>query len=200
MCELKLARCSVEGARYCHTLTGVWVEILNRTFGYRLTGVTPSRVCELKSLVLIDIKNSLSCHTLTGVWVEISSRGLIARLKIGHTLTGVWVEISKTLSLKWSACVTPSRVCELKWISYNYVSALGSHTLTGVWVEMRKKSWKRQPKPSHPHGCVSWNTPFSQYSLYSLGHTLTGVWVEIYHFSRIQRASTVTPSRVCELK
>ena len=54
----------------CHTLTGVWVEIL-----------------------LILPFFYLQSHTLTGVWVEIDEAKAAMIDLDGHTLTGVWVEI-----------------------------------------------------------------------------------------------------------
>ena len=96
--------------------------------------------------------------------------------------------------------VTPSRVCELKFVrvtplhqsqrshphgcvSWNFLSFLLHHTrlchtLTGVWVEICNSFERRTVQWSHPHGCVSWNQREKQ----------TG---------GIPRA---TPSRVCELK
>ena len=160
-------------------------------------------------------------HTLTGVWVEIADDHC-SLVIFGHTLTGVWVEIlsdSKIYNCSW---VTPSRVCELKFCSsYSYIQqdfvtpsrvcelksrllrargkvhrvtpsrvcelkltvqghnhrTLG-HTLTGVWVEIAVMAAMRGMAESHPHGCVSWN--------------ISG--------QLFLAASSVTPSRVCELK
>ena len=96
-----------------------------------------------------------------------------------HTLTGVWVEIPPPHLLPCWKIVTPSRVCELKF----FMQGFNSH-------ENR----------SHPHGCVSWN-PLPRLSCRTVhSHTLTGVWVEIYVCNKRGKNSTVTPSRVCELK
>ena len=167
------------------------------------------------------MSESLS-HTLTGVWVEIYiNRTSIFNVK-SHTLTGVWVEIrpscwvcfwiaashphgcvswnalclfvvytyvvtpSRVCELKYviKVCyihcvVTPSRVCELKWKFCIWAMYWSCHTLTGVWVEIFvvSDSWQWNIS-SHPHGCVSWN-PYPAANCSGCG---------------------VTPSRVCELK
>ena len=55
-------------------------------------------------------------HTLTGVWVEILRMDKKKIPDIGHTLTGVWVEILAGFASSSSSSVTPSRVCELKFL------------------------------------------------------------------------------------
>ena len=107
--------CALSCRFWCHTLTGVWVEIKgdynmpyinqkshphgcvswNSQRGLADFGdgnVTPSRVCELKSEQIKDILSD----------------------PISHTLTGVWVEIQSLLRSSKASLVTPSRVCELK--------------------------------------------------------------------------------------
>ena len=76
--------------------------------------------------------------------------------------------------------VTPSRVCELKLLYHRKISRSDTrHTLTGVWVEIHAHVWK-QPATGR--------------------HTLTGVWVEIKRVHLRRYLIWVTPSRVCELK
>ena len=94
---------------------------------------------------------------------------------------------SRVCELKWITSavqiwcgVTPSRVCELKsntamqWVTLN-----PSHTLTGVWVEISGRLSVSSAK---------------------YRHTLTGVWVEISDVPVQVLFKKVTPSRVCELK
>ena len=75
--------------------------------------------------------------------------------------------------------VTPSRVCELKWLLCRYWRFVPRHTLTGVWVEMNQQCYIKKLFLSHPHGCVSWNDISAVVIYLHIG---------------------VTPSRVCELK
>ena len=76
------------------------------------------------------------CHTLTGVWVEMSWRWARVTSCLCHTLTGVWVEIVRAFfTFAWMA-VTPSRVCELKFLMPLLLLPILGHTLTGVWVEI----------------------------------------------------------------
>ena len=134
----------------------------------------------------------------------------------------MWVEISSGRNSYKGVIVTPSRVCELKFILLIILSIFSCHTLTGVWVEIwggEKIGWKR--RKSHPHGCVSWNLTESVLLQRSWSHTLTGVWVEMifrlttaitsrshphgcvsWNYIRRHniRRNFVTPSRVCELK
>ena len=74
-----------------------------------------------------------------------------------HTLTGVWVEIAHVLIDSETGAVTPSRVCELKLVRNEHGYWDIRHTLTGVWVEIVRVNAPLSPRPSHPHGCVSWN-------------------------------------------
>ena len=152
---------------------GIWVSITS------VFTVTPSRVCELKLIkYLRNYLSSLShphgCvswnlkvssgsfkgmrHTLTGVWVEIFCACSKSLWTYSHTLTGVWVEIA------------PFTV---------NVAFFISHTLTGVWVEISWSVCGFFRNKSHPHGCVSWNTPTNIVKPNVYSHTLTGVWVEI---------------------
>ncbi len=160
--------------------------------------VTPSRVCELKS-VICRCEYRGNGHTLTGVWVEILflPKRLIAVLshphgcvswnqvstalfigRIGHTLTGVWVEILRRFIFRFLRRVTPSRVCELK---YQFGDSFRKRTVTPSRVcelKCRKSGQRQRTNGSHPHGCVSWNIREENYC----------------------RNFPVTPSRVCELK
>ena len=119
--------------------------------------------------------------------------------------------------------VTPSRVCELKYLitSINWETRVG-HTLTGVWVEMvcfpigifqslshphGCVSWNLSPvtsvkfrMKSHPHGCVSWNALIIHLTNGRRSHPHGCVsWNQIT-LTRCLCQKRVTPSRVCELK
>ena len=162
--------------------------------------VTPSRVCELKSAALHTVLYRWRSHPHGCVSWNLSQLFRWKR-RDRHTLTGVWVEIwvwppqGRAAGSHPHGCVswnledylvenfnrvTPSRVCELKWLN------ISEHSLVLM---------------SHPHGCVSWNADNSRRKITIAGcHTLTGVWVEIPNCWFIQLRSQVTPSRVCELK
>ena len=163
-----------------HTLTGVWVEIEEYFDSQIANTVTPSRVCELKCQEYSCCFTPPSSHPHGCVsWNRIKDKALLFR----H--------------------VTPSRVCELKSAAVKTITAERlRHTLTGVWVEMQTMVL-RQPRvvQSHPHGCVSWNRLLLPYPAEKFSHTLTGVWVDIFRAASSRAsASSVTPSRVCELK
>ena len=117
-----------------------------------------------------------------------------------HTLTGVWVEICRYSSTIWNHSVTPSRVCELKYLEqFVKPPSYSSHPHGCVsWnfsqIQLYRLFW------SHPHGCVSWNPENTKIKKYFESHTLTGVWVEIFICGWIANIFVVTPSRVCELK
>ena len=134
--------------------------------------------CVSWNVIIPSTWNMIFCHTLTGVWVEICVM-LFSFLSLkSHTLTGVWVEICAWWWIALLLWVTPSRVCELKFIMPLHTPSETRHTLTGVWVEMLLKCLIGTVCGSHPHGCVSWNfRPF------------LFLW-----------KCEVTPSRVCELK
>ena len=180
-------------------------------------------MCELKSGCPLVVFVWWFGHTLTGVWVEILVSVLSMMMELSHphgcvswnlprwfycwsvcwchTLTGVWVEICQLWYCCWQSKVTPSRVCELKWLVYKFKISCSCHTLTGVWVEICGVGFSSNAILSHPHGCVSWNVvllhTIYQYNLSHphgcvswnyyilillnsiLSHTLTGVWVEI---------------------
>ena len=200
----------------------MWVEIYLLSPVVSISIVTPSRVCELKSLQ----EPVWECSFVTPSRVcelKYIPYQLQNQPSFCHTLTGVWVEIESLANYLNIATVTPSRVCELKF---------APHCLTSFQLV------------SHPHGCVSWNdhlhryksakypvtpsrvcelkywllyccyfrcvTPSRvcelKYSLYSWNrnridrHTLTGVWVEMPLLIKSLIAVSVTPSRVCELK
>ena len=140
----------------CHTLTGVWVEICDGFYAQNTTMVTPSRVCELKSII-IQINNILQMS---------HPHGCVS-----------WNCPRVLLMLKQQ--VTPSRVCELKYIRVSQDPAGCCHTLTGVWVEIDICINIIRKPESHPHGCVSWNLVEGCMPILDGGHTLTGVWVEM---------------------
>ena len=100
---------------WCHTLTGVWVEIFSCCRQATINLVTPSRVCELKWKLRVQCWGEGESHTLTGVWVEIFNTHSQPLYMFSHTLTGVWVEISSEQNFTFHKVVTPSRVCELKF-------------------------------------------------------------------------------------
>ena len=96
-----------------------------------------------------------------------------------HTLTGVWVEIKHRVSTLKMRPVTPSRVCELKWIGVIvWIDEISSHPHGCVSWNVLVYYPHSSIKQSHPHGCVSWNC---------IG-------------GRNGTRTKVTPSRVCELK
>ena len=182
--------------------------------------VTPSRVCELK--YQNTHKNWTSfCHTLTGVWVEIiriscstvhgmshphgcvSWNGLAIFVRLRDTVTP-----SRVCELKSDIYVsdfdydrvTPSRVCELKSHLLLLYKILLCHTLTGVLVEICRFCSCRYSTTSHPHGCVSWNSNIlSNILIATKSHPHGCV---SWNFNSLYSAflSSVTPSRVCELK
>ena len=96
--------------------------------------VTPSRVCELKSLVLRNCIINTPSHPHGCVSWNVFLLNWVCEVKVTpsrvcelkfryreyfchfcrHTLTGVWVEISWECKIILSTSVTPSRVCELK--------------------------------------------------------------------------------------
>ena len=160
-------------------------------------------------------------HTLTGVWVEIviffnqSCKGCKSHphgcvswnlgVRWSYLFDGLshphgcvswnWLKVKKSAMQK----VTPSRVCELKFVYRGLWHQQGSHTLTGVWVEMLKNSRKLRRFPSHPHGCVSWNFTSITYDNGYMSHphgcvSWNAEWV------KGGVVCGVTPSRVCELK
>ena len=79
----------------------------------------------------------------------------------------------------WVFVVTPSRVCELKWLFNHKMVSLFRHTLTGVWVEILHFCRKAQ---------AWWVTPSRVCELKWQRH------------ERLSHVPAVTPSRVCELK
>ena len=100
VCELKYAEGNIPCAVGCHTLTGVWVEIVSVNVITALRIVTPSRVCELKwhfseiCAHMQEVTPSRVCE-LKSCW------GLHAHSwRCSHTLTGVWVEIYPYNSLQ----------------------------------------------------------------------------------------------------
>ena len=100
-----------------------------------------------------------------------------------------------------SKLVTPSRVCELKLvITVPIMPVLSSHPHGCVSWNVVYLIFDNQRSASHPHGCVSWNLPCWHGWYKVLCHTLTGVWVEIVQPPLFLMISSVTPSRVCELK
>ena len=140
-----------------HTLTGVWVEIELTTDDSKAIIVTPSRVCELKSVTLSPAITPSKSHPhgcVSWNWIK----QILLETTRSHTLTGVWVEMLLSCPNGVGYFVTPSRVCELKLSSCKNDT---SHS------------------PSHPHGCVSWNTSRILWRQTYQCHTLTGVWVEI---------------------
>ena len=163
---------------YSHTLTGVWVEILNQQ----------------------RILNQNQRHTLTGVWVEILSGGFhsiahtshphgcvswnlpksFGYAEICHTLTGVWVEIIGY---------------HLRYASFNQ-----SHPHGCVSWNLTKFSLFSIIFQSHPHGCVSWNFTLA---IFTIPREVTPSRVCELKFLvviDILLSISVTPSRVCELK
>ena len=145
---------------------------------YYRSRVTPSRVCELKFFVKGGVILFSESHPHGCVSWNFSNKEAIQN-DIRHTLTGVWVEIFAADYHSQQNEVTPSRVCELK-------SLFGKHNFPS--------------RRSHPHGCVSWNTPYLRRAVGYIRHTLTGVWVEIIKCAVGSSNYSVTPSRVCELK
>ena len=162
-------------------------------------GVTPSRVCELKSFkfsfLLMSVGHTLTgvwveiwiCysesfskrHTLTGVWVEIGGHRKDIDEQFGHTLTGVWVEIPHRPCMCRCVTVTPSRVCELKLPTKVCNSSLLGHTLTGVWVEIIAFGSSLSAIIVTPSRVCELKSLAFQVFINVLCHTLTGVWVEI---------------------
>ena len=197
MCELKLNILQTIQKSEGHTLTGVWVEIgptMPSLYpnSHTLTGVWVE-------ILQFRVREFTDSHTLTGVWVEIQIQTISIIFSISHTLTGVWVEINsdvlielksmshphgcvswnpKKLQIWLCQLVTPSRVCELKSVTWHKLSSAICHTLTGVWVEIMNRPLRG----------------------YDYCHTLTGVWVEILPERSMYQSFAVTPSRVCELK
>ena len=161
-----------------HTLTGVWVEIIQ------------SMLDGMKS----------SCHTLTGVWVEISTTSLAFCTFMSHPHGCVsWNINRKKSSLCYS--VTPSRVCELKFPCHFIILLVIRHTLTGVWVEIIA-DW-RIPRIVFCHTLTGVWVEIGLYvhRLYSISVTPSRVCELKSKISVMQSAiPNVTPSRVCELK
>ena len=141
-----------------------------------------------------------------------------------HTLTGVWVEIWMAEGYCEVGTVTPSRVCEFKFLIHDEDDTYSGHTLTGVWVEilltesvLLQRSchtltgvWVEicilrhvSPgvQPSHPHGCVSWNGKFC-YLFFQIvkSHPHGCVSWNSFRVVCLRQTNLVTPSRVCELK
>ena len=119
---------SVTPSRVCE------LKYLSESGNVHQLGVTPSRVCELKcggaeGKCRKAVTPSRVCE------LKLTSAGSFSPL-VCHTLTGVWVEINPPTS----------------WKSFQR-----GHTLTGVWVEIPVFSSLYVQRPSHPHGCVSWN-------------------------------------------
>ena len=219
MCELKCLCRSIPKDRCSHTLTGVWVEIIvigssQLSGGHTLTGVW----VEIQHRwTLFSARQS---HTLTGVWVEISAAAMSCRSRRSHPHGCVSWNVDTMEEIK-PLLVTPSRVCELKsTLQSIFISAIG-HTLTGVWVEMLRSIWSRKSlchtltgvwveiynfyrlaaySKSHPHGCVSWNSTFCiEDSAFIRSHPHGCVsWNP--QQATLSLPSSVTPSRVCELK
>ena len=81
---------------------------------YPLPYVTPSRVCELK-LIMLDSPGNV---------LEVTP-SRVCELKFDELFKKAIVCI-----------VTPSRVCELKSIIFIVKYNVNGHTLTGVWVEI----------------------------------------------------------------
>ena len=169
----------IRGNGLCHTLTGVWVEIIMCGTDLQFKDVTPSRVCELKSL-LHKLKITLSASHPHGC----VSWNILATSNI-HLC---YVTPSRVCELKLFCLlmayiryfVTPSRVCELKF-HFGIKNAPGplSHPHGCVSWNDRITKKSEQGSWSHPHGCVSWNLNWLVDKLPTLN---------------------VTPSRVCELK
>ena len=182
--------------------------------------VTPSRVCELKSALFVS-KHLTNGHTLTGVWVEMKFH----QSKQSHQLSHPHGCVSWNMSCGIPAernSVTPSRVCELKFlttgisnffnlshphgcVSWNYAiigngGALGSHTLTGVWVEINYNFTIKMPLRVTPSRVCELKFQTTRNRKPPISHTLTGVWVEIPGVFLWEISVAVTPSRVCELK
>ena len=141
--------------------------------------VTPSRVCELKSIFLLQFYQLLWSHPHGCVsWnAFINQSAFTPRKSHPHGCVS-WNEYMVSVTtddsgshphgcVSWNIIilfaihellVTPSRVCELKFILHTsqLFSSL-SHTLTGVWVEIHLSCRHIIRNGSHPHGCVSWN-------------------------------------------
>ena len=198
MCELKCIYNFLNVKKICHTLTGVWVEIISTNISCSITTVTPSRVCELKYKLDTVCYGGDKSHPHGCVswnmrdevnndgWYESHPHGCVSwnricwwrKYRSGVTPSRVCELKLYSLITMMILSVTPSRVCELKCRVFRHYRGYGGHTLTGVWVEILRKRQRL---------CLS-------------GHTLTGVWVEIELVTVAAVAGSVTPSRVCELK
>ena len=165
-----------------------------------LVPVTPSRVCELKFFrrqitAQYHLSHPHGCVSWNFCCFSINKT---LRQSHPHGCVSWNIVICYILLL---CNVTPSRVCELKWHVSGVHTACKGHTLTGVWVEMSETHLLRIQRPSHPHGCVSWNVKIHiKIERHFLSHPHGCVsWNPCFQ-SRILHMPPVTPSRVCELK
>ena len=97
--------------------------------------VTPSRVCELKSvdcLELIIAQEVTPSRVCELKWLF--NHKMVSLFR--HTLTGVWVEISVNVHSMMTEPSHPHGCVSWNWSSGTMLSS---------------------QKQSHPHGCVSWN-------------------------------------------
>ena len=158
VCELKFKLNKHDFVLWCHTLTGVWVEIYQSVPG-SCGLLSHPHGCVSWNWGADFALSSAPGHTLTGVWVEITHSRMYCHI-FGHTLTGVWVEISEKDYRQICCWESHPHGC----VSWNAIS---------VNIIIRIFS-------SHPHGCVSWNLLALNILYDQCGHTLTGVWVEIH--------------------
>ena len=133
VCELKFSAFLLLKMYFSHTLTGVWVEILEMLYHN-------------------DFKTSHPHGCVS--WNAYPVAQSVFQASHPHGCVSWNLMLSEYFP---KTAVTPSRVCELKWKHFQDKDSRPGHTLTGVWVEIGRAGYGWIAEGSHPHGCVSWN-------------------------------------------
>ena len=185
---------------------------------YLHIGVTPSRVCELKSTNIANRSCAIMSHphgcvswnnVISTFWNDLvlsHPHGCVSwNMSWRYEIMLKSVTPSRVCELKFNSnysrlcgnAVTPSRVCELKW----YAGMAGSPR---EWSHPHgcvswNIAWIITVSPaiaSHPHGCVSWNATAELHVPKKHGCVSWNDISAVVIYLHIG----VTPSRVCELK
>ena len=178
VCELKWLLCRYWRFVPRHTLTGVWVEMNQQCYIKKLFLSHPHGCVSWNISIKPSIANNIKSHPHGCVSWNLIYCWIIQQFPMSHPHGCVSWNHHVFINNK-RFFVTPSRVCELKYVLEVWNNVEICHTLTGVWVEIQQQLF-----------------PF----VWECRHTLTGVWVEMICRHGWEPTRMVTPSRVCELK